>query len=115
LLVLGPANRLKDVAVRSTWQQDDPAKITAEILSGREVVAGRLPLLGAEIRAKPVRQRARTVDAAPDRIDLTQARLAERITDVRAAKGMPDIPNAVHRLPMQQEHRPQPNSRSRWS
>ena len=90
LLALGPEDRLEEVAVQVLRRQDDTVIVTAEGLAGREVVAERSPLLGAGIRVKPVRQGASTVEAAPDLIDLTQARRAELIAFVQAAKGMPE-------------------------
>jgi multidrug efflux pump subunit AcrA (membrane-fusion protein) len=90
LLVLGPEDRLEDVAVQILRRQDDAIIVTADGLAGREVVAERSPLLGAGIRVKPVRQGAPTIEATPALVDLTQERRAELIAFVQAAKGMPE-------------------------
>lgn len=55
VLVLGPEDRLVEVAVPVLRRQGDDVIIGAAVLAGREVVRERSALLGAGIRIKPVR------------------------------------------------------------
>lgn len=90
VLVLGPEDRLDEVPVEILRRQGDSVIVAAAPIAGHEVVSERSPLLGAGIRIRPVRPGAALADpAAPEFVELTEARRAALIAAVEAMSRMP--------------------------
>ena len=89
VLVLGDGDRLEALKVELVRRQGDDVLVRGAGLAGREVVAGRTPLLGAGIRVRPLRDE---VSAAPDAamLELTDARRARLVAFVQGSSRMAD-------------------------
>lgn len=88
VLVLGPGDRLEDVAVEVLRRQGDRVIVAPGALAGREVVAERSPLLGSGIKVRPVRD-GTTEEARADVVDLTPERRDALVAAVEADDAMP--------------------------
>ncbi|WP_420005124.1 efflux RND transporter periplasmic adaptor subunit [Arenibacterium sp. LLYu02] len=90
LLVLGAEDRLEELPVELVRRQGDDILVRGEGLSGRQVVVGRTPLLGAGIKVRPLEQGAAAPAAAePELIELTEERRARLVAFVEGNGRMP--------------------------
>ncbi len=90
VLVLGPEDRLELQQVQLLRRQGDDILVRGPGLEGREVVAGRTPLLGEGIRVRPLRaEDADAPPAPPAMLELSEERRAKMIAFVEGNKRMP--------------------------
>ncbi len=80
VLVLGPGDRLEEVAVSVLRRQGDDVIVAATALAGRDVVGDWSPLLGAGIKVRV----AGAADAEPGLVALSRERRASLIEMVQA-------------------------------
>ena len=88
VLVLGPEDRLEEIAVTLLRRQGNDVLVRGENLSGREVVRQRTPLLGAGFAVRPIRPEARDASAQPDVLNLTPSEREKLIALVKASAQM---------------------------
>ncbi len=86
VLVVGAEERLEARPVAVLRRQGDSVIVAVGDLAGREIVAGRSPLLGPGIRIRPVREGAAEEAAL---IPLTPERRAALVAIVEGSKRMP--------------------------
>ncbi|MCT8331031.1 efflux RND transporter periplasmic adaptor subunit [Albidovulum sediminis] len=86
VLVVGEEERLEARPVAVLRRQGDSVIVAVDDLAGREIVAGRSPLLGPGIRIRPVREGAPEEAAL---IPLTPERRAALVAIVEGCKRMP--------------------------
>lgn len=86
VLVVGEEDRLEARPVAVLRRQGDSVIVAVDDLAGREIVAGRSPLLGPGIRIRPVREGAPEEAAL---IPLTPERRAALVAIVEGSKRMP--------------------------
>ncbi|WP_298676747.1 HlyD family efflux transporter periplasmic adaptor subunit [uncultured Lentibacter sp.] len=91
VLAIGPEGRLELVPVAVLRRQGDSVIIRAPELEGRLIVSKRTPLLGAGISVSAVEAGAAAPAeaAAPEMIELSEARRAKLLAAVQANKFMP--------------------------
>lgn len=93
VLVLGADDRLEEAQVQLLRRQGDRVIVRAPGLEGREVVAERVPVLGAGIKVRAVRPATPETEAAlpatPATIVLDDARRARLIAFVESNERMP--------------------------
>ncbi|TRD22440.1 efflux RND transporter periplasmic adaptor subunit [Palleronia caenipelagi] len=92
VLVLGEEDRLERATVAVLRSQGDDLLIRAPELTGRSIVAERVPRLGPGIKIRPLRQSAAgdPVAEAPEMLDLSPERRAELIAIVEGNARMPE-------------------------
>lgn len=90
VLVVGDEDRLEVAAVDVLRRESDDVLVRASVLTGREIVAERSPLLGAGIRIRPVRPGAVPEVPADDLVALDPERRARLVTFVEGSQNMPD-------------------------
>lgn len=93
VLVLGEEDRLEEVTVTLLRRQGDEVFVRAPEIYGREIVAGRTPVLGAGIRIEPLRPAGEGEDAQPqepENIALDPERRARLIAFVESNGFIPD-------------------------
>ena len=91
VLVLGAEDRLEALPVELMRRQGDDVLIRGAGLSGRQVVTGRTPLLGAGIRVRPLHQGAEVTGApVPEMIELSQERRAKLVAAVEGSARLPE-------------------------
>jgi len=93
VLVLGEEDRLEEVAVSLLRRQGDEVIVRAPEIYGREIVAGRTPVLGAGIRIEPLRPSGEGEAAQPqepENIALDPERRARLIAFVEGNGFIPD-------------------------
>ncbi|OIQ41166.1 MAG: efflux transporter periplasmic adaptor subunit [Roseobacter sp. MedPE-SWde] len=91
VLVLGAEDRLEALPVELMRRQGDDVLIRGAGLSGRQVVTGRTPLLGAGIRVRPLHQGAEATGAPmPEMIELSQERRAKLVSAVEGSARLPE-------------------------
>ncbi len=86
VLVLGDGQRLEALKVELVRRQGDDVLVRGAGLAGRDVVAGRTPLLGAGIRVRPLGREA----TGAAMLELTDARRARLVAFVQSSRRMPD-------------------------
>ncbi len=97
VLVVGDDDRLELAQVQVLRRQGDDVILRAPDLSGREVVTGRTPLLGAGIKIRPIRPGAAAdTPEKPEMVALTPERRAQLIAFVEGNTRMP--PDAKERV-----------------
>lgn len=89
VLVLDPEDRLEELKVELVRRQGDDILVRGEGLEGREVVAGRTPLLGGGIRVRPLRDAA-VMDEEQAMLELSAERRAALVAFVSANTRMPE-------------------------
>lgn len=93
VLVLDEEDRLEILPVDLVRRQGDDVLLRGAGLDGREVVAGRTPLLGPGIKVRPLRQEAMETGAEAqlieEMLELTSERRARLITFVEESPAMP--------------------------
>ena len=95
VLVLGAENRLESLPVTLVRRQGDDVLIRGQNLSGRDVVVGRTPLLGAGIRVRPLQAPSSDGEPAqpqmiePEMLELSAERRAKLVQFVEANTRMP--------------------------
>ena len=89
VLVLGDEDRLEVLKVELLRRQGDDILVRGDGLEGREVVAGRTPLLGGGIRVRPLRD---MVDPSEEQamLELSAERRARLVAFVSANTRMPE-------------------------
>ncbi|MEO0829393.1 MAG: efflux transporter periplasmic adaptor subunit, partial [Pseudomonadota bacterium] len=91
VLKIGENERLESFPVDIVRRQADDVLIRASGLSGQEIVAERMPLLGAGVLVRPLRgtEDAPAAPEEPERISLTEERRARLIAFVEGNTRMP--------------------------
>ncbi len=93
VLVLDPEDRLEELQVELVRRQGDDILVRGEGLEGREVVAGRTPLLGGGIRVRPLRDTP--VEAEEQAmLELSEERRARLVAFVSSSTRMPEAAKA---------------------
>lgn len=89
VLALGDEDRLDVVEVRLLRRQGDDVLVRGRDLFGREIVAERVPQLGAGIKIRPLRPGASDAPAEPDMVTLTDERRQKLMAFVESNTRMP--------------------------
>lgn len=92
VLAVGEEDRLDVLPVELVRRQGDDVLVRGPGLDGREIVAGRTPLLGPGIKVRPLRQEAGGAAAAapdPEMLELSDERRARLVAFVEGNKRMP--------------------------
>ncbi len=89
VLVIGAEDRLEELPVQLLRRQGDDVLVRGVGLEGREVVAGRTPLLGEGILVRPLRNTEEQVPEPPAMLELSEERRAKIIAFVEGNQMMP--------------------------
>jgi len=89
VLALGEGERLEVISVELLRRQGDDVLVRGRGLAGREIVAQRVPQLGAGIKIRPLRPGGAQTAPEKEMIELTQERRQKLIAFVEGNKRMP--------------------------
>jgi len=89
VLALGEGERLEVISVELLRRQGDDVLVRARGLAGREIVAQRVPQLGAGIKIRPLRPGGAQTAPEKEMIELTEERRQKLIAFVEGNKRMP--------------------------
>lgn len=92
VLAVGAEDRLEALPVELVRRQGDDVLVRGKGLDGREIVAGRTPLLGPGIKVRPLRQEANQAATAapePEMLELSDERRARLVAFIEGNKRMP--------------------------